>query len=55
VLNQDVVATEAPADSRGAWELGWLFREDLNQSREALQIHLSFPQVSHHMYNFLDL
>ena len=55
MLNQDVVAPEAPADSRGAWELGWPFRVDLNQSEEGLQIHLSFLQVSHSVYNFLDL
>ena len=46
---------EAPANSRGAWELGWAFRVDLNRSKEAFQLHLSFLQVSNSVYNFLDL
>ena len=55
MLNQDVVATEAPANSRGAWELDWAFRVDLNRSKEAFQLHLSFLQVSNSVYNFRDL
>ena len=55
MLNQHVVAMEAPANSRGAWELGWAFRVDLNRSKEAFQLHLSFLQVSNSVYNFLDL